>query len=516
MFVFPVPSRRIKDALPMEVIDKIKSSSRRTRTIAIIEPVHQANGKTNATFNQLSKNVPIFDANKGPVVRRGIKTPRINPGSSMRFQDAANSLNKTKQYRQMGVVQKMTSTTAATVGGQVSLDHDYCSSANKLKRNSRVTAMTAGPGGPFPVRNVYQRSSLGTAGREFTTFPSGGHRTVAPTPGVTIATRGTALPMKKTVSVPIVVSSSSGYSLNASRPYVRVSTGSRVVTANLLKPTPLSSATMLRSESSKPVPGRKVNRVTAGSSGSVTVVQPRGQTEKKDSGMESGDVSDNSDDFYTKVPSYLSTGVPVKSADSYTISGVNDGSTYDRLPAYIRGIEAKKVIIPAKKEAKKVVVVHPTTKSGRERHCSSSSEASTTSVSSRRMTRSVVTKVVEKRPPRHFKSPKRRRSSSSSSNSSYTSSLSDVETGSAKVAAKRRAGRKKVLQGRLSRSPSLSPPPVRRRRYHSPSDESREDEERRVVYVGKIAEGTTRADLRKRFEVFGPILEISVHFRDRG
>lgn len=34
--------------------------------------------------------------------------------------------------------------------------------------------------------------------------------------------------------------------------------------------------------------------------------------------------------------------------------------------------------------------------------------------------------------------------------------------------------------------------------------------------MGKIAEGTTRADLRKRFEVFGPILEISVHFRDRG
>ena len=44
----------------------------------------------------------------------------------------------------------------------------------------------------------------------------------------------------------------------------------------------------------------------------------------------------------------------------------------------------------------------------------------------------------------------------------------------------------------------------------------RRNEERRIVYVGKISEGTTRADLRKRFEVFGPILEISVHFRDRG
>jgi len=41
-------------------------------------------------------------------------------------------------------------------------------------------------------------------------------------------------------------------------------------------------------------------------------------------------------------------------------------------------------------------------------------------------------------------------------------------------------------------------------------------EERRVMYVGRICEGTSRADLRKRFQVFGPIEEISVHFRDRG
>ena len=47
-------------------------------------------------------------------------------------------------------------------------------------------------------------------------------------------------------------------------------------------------------------------------------------------------------------------------------------------------------------------------------------------------------------------------------------------------------------------------------------ENSRQVEERRVVYVGKIAEGTTRADLRKRFDVFGPIVEISVHYRDRG
>jgi len=60
-----------------------------------------------------------------------------------------------------------------------------------------------------------------------------------------------------------------------------------------------------------------------------------------------------------------------------------------------------------------------------------------------------------------------------------------------------------------SRSPDQPPREVQRRKQ-------RQVEERRVVYVGRITEGITRADLRKRFETFGPIEEISVHFRDRG
>jgi len=51
---------------------------------------------------------------------------------------------------------------------------------------------------------------------------------------------------------------------------------------------------------------------------------------------------------------------------------------------------------------------------------------------------------------------------------------------------------------------------------NSSQKQQRQVEERRVVYVGRIAEGTTRAEIRARFEVFGPIEEISVHFRDRG
>ena len=47
-------------------------------------------------------------------------------------------------------------------------------------------------------------------------------------------------------------------------------------------------------------------------------------------------------------------------------------------------------------------------------------------------------------------------------------------------------------------------------------DQQRQVEERRVIYVGGIAEGTLKAELRQRFELFGPILDISLHFRERG
>ena len=40
---FSVPSQRIRDALPREIIERIKASSQKSRTIAIIEPVHPNN-----------------------------------------------------------------------------------------------------------------------------------------------------------------------------------------------------------------------------------------------------------------------------------------------------------------------------------------------------------------------------------------------------------------------------------------------------------------------------------------
>ncbi|XP_011691898.1 PREDICTED: homeobox protein 2 [Wasmannia auropunctata] len=60
------------------------------------------------------------------------------------------------------------------------------------------------------------------------------------------------------------------------------------------------------------------------------------------------------------------------------------------------------------------------------------------------------------------------------------------------------------------------------RNYHKPYDnwydreKQSEVEERRVVFVGRIEEGITKADLRRRFETFGPVINISLHFRERG
>ncbi|XP_076669360.1 uncharacterized protein LOC143369380 isoform X1 [Andrena cerasifolii] len=47
-------------------------------------------------------------------------------------------------------------------------------------------------------------------------------------------------------------------------------------------------------------------------------------------------------------------------------------------------------------------------------------------------------------------------------------------------------------------------------------EKQRQVEERRVIYVGRLEEGIAKADLRRRFENFGPVVDISVHFREHG
>lgn len=44
----------------------------------------------------------------------------------------------------------------------------------------------------------------------------------------------------------------------------------------------------------------------------------------------------------------------------------------------------------------------------------------------------------------------------------------------------------------------------------------REVDERRIVYVGGIAANVTKEELKRRFETFGLITNVSVHFREYG
>lgn len=55
-------------------------------------------------------------------------------------------------------------------------------------------------------------------------------------------------------------------------------------------------------------------------------------------------------------------------------------------------------------------------------------------------------------------------------------------------------------------------PKCKEKRRDEPDDVG---DRERVVYVGSIRQGTTRADLRKRFEVFGPIDEVTLRYRAR-
>ncbi|XP_060529333.1 uncharacterized protein LOC132703843 isoform X2 [Cylas formicarius] len=94
-------------------------------------------------------------------------------------------------------------------------------------------------------------------------------------------------------------------------------------------------------------------------------------------------------------------------------------------------------------------------------------------------------------------------STSSSSSNSYTS-FSPIHTAEA--------------YSRLSYNRSRSRSPRRNGRNQNNIDREHLNavEERRIIYVGRIKQGTSKDDLRSKFKKFGPITNISLHFRDQG
>ncbi|KAF6209411.1 hypothetical protein GE061_015158 [Apolygus lucorum] len=169
----------------------------------------------------------------------------------------------------------------------------------------------------------------------------------------------------------------------------------------------------------------------------------------------------------------------------------------------------------------------------RYRHRSSSSSSSGSRLRSSRIRGRSRDRVRRTRRSRSRDRNYRSRSSSSSSSSDSRSSSSRSRSGSG---SRSRSSRSSRYRGR-SRSRSRScyrrrttsrrySPSVSRRvssdRTPRRSDEwttgerQKQVEERRVIYVGQIDESTTRPQLRERFQCFGPIVDISLHFRERG
>lgn len=61
---------------------------------------------------------------------------------------------------------------------------------------------------------------------------------------------------------------------------------------------------------------------------------------------------------------------------------------------------------------------------------------------------------------------------------------------------------------------SWSRSPYRRTYTWNNREKQKEVEERRVIYVGRLGEEVTKTSLRRRFEVFGTVMDVSIHFRE--
>ncbi|XP_015597139.1 serine/arginine repetitive matrix protein 2 isoform X2 [Cephus cinctus] len=159
-----------------------------------------------------------------------------------------------------------------------------------------------------------------------------------------------------------------------------------------------------------------------------------------------------------------------------------------------------------------------------------SSVSSSSSWSSRSRSHTRSTSSSRSRSSRSRSRSSRSRSRSSSRYSSCSRSSSRSNFGRSKWSGHRRGERRERRRSydrhrrRSSRSSHgyrdwrRSPPNSYRRPYDGWYDreKQRQVEERRVIYVGRLDEGITKAELRRRFEVFGPVVDISVHFREHG
>jgi len=191
----------------------------------------------------------------------------------------------------------------------------------------------------------------------------------------------------------------------------------------------------------------------------------------RDSGLESDGSEGSEDSLYDKLPSYL-TNVSVQTSDT----DQQLSHHYSRVPCYLtttprhRQSVLKHNILPVKLES-------PDTETDCRVH---------------------VEGEMRSRERDRERRTRRRRDSGDSRSSS---SGSRKRTGS--------------YRSRSIKSHDRSRDRKEKEKKYQKEKKSQVDE-RRIVYCGKIEEGTLKSDLRARFQMFGPITDVSLHFRERG
>ena len=207
--------------------------------------------------------------------------------------------------------------------------------------------------------------------------------------------------------------------------------------------------------------------------------EPGGGRAGRDSGLESDGSEGSEDSLYDKLPPYL-TSVSVQTSE------VADQQSYSRVPCYLTTTPRHRLsllkhnLLPVKVEPQ-----------AEEQHDINTKD-----------TESVARKggegEVRSRERDRERRPRRRRDSGDSRSSSSGS--------------RKRSG---SYRSRSIRSHDRSKDRKEKEKKFQKEKKSQVDD-RRVIYCGKIQEGTLKSDLRARFQVFGPVIDVSIHFRERG
>ncbi|XP_071747624.1 uncharacterized protein [Lepeophtheirus salmonis] len=467
-----VRSQRIKDALPVEIIEKIKASSQRSKTIAIIEPLTSKTARDNS------------------IESSGSRVPKSS-GIESRFKEAACNLNRNK-LRQLGITQSPQQVQ------KVSLDHDYCSPSkpkrgNKQTQNKLIIASSQ----VISRRDSDNRKDSGLESGDVSDASdssSSGNVKGGLKPGLysKLPPYLTTLKSQKQSNKAFVpVLDGTGNSYDRLPPYIKGIVPHKKGNTNQETTTPES---LLKTTNTN-----NISLTSTKEKKKLNLVQYRNRREelmnnanrKTESPVTIVELSDNG-----KAGIILEKTIPVFDKPVPTTTGTTT----------IAGRSA----IPPRQYRQNMKSPPP--------HLRSSSSSSSSSASSPSSSSSSSEDEYSSSRRRRQHRRKRRRSVSSDSISSGSSrrisSSSSRRRRDESRGRRRSSSRSSISRSRSRRSRDRFS--VDRRHDQKRRGDDRVYSERKVVYVGKIKEGTTRADIRKRFESFGPIEEISVHFRDRG